>query len=141
MNAAQLIDYASSHGLILSVWNGNIRMTGNRQAANDKLINDLRQHKSEVIDLLTYSAPSVMVPFALLKGGGGQMFDRQGIVSAITKLIEHYGSRLDLLALLLWLEQRKTTVWPASRPLDLKQDVLALDVALQAIAKAQIKMR
>ncbi|MDR3429988.1 hypothetical protein [Silvimonas sp.] len=136
MNAAQLIDYATSTGLLLSVKGDVLKLSGNRVAANDAFIRDLRQHKAEVIDILVHQPVRAVLPYALHGGGGGQIIDPDGLLSAVTELHQRYGKRLDLEHLAAWFEQRVTLVWPVSDRWQVEQERKAL-AALKSMEKRQ----
>lgn len=136
MNAAQLIDYATSTGLLLSVKGDVLKLSGNRVAANEAFITDLRQHKAEVIDILVHQPVRAVLPYALHGGGGGQLIDPDGLLSAVTELHQRYGKRLNLESLAAWFEQRVTLVWPVSDCWQIEQERKAL-AALQSMEKRQ----
>ncbi|WP_283147600.1 hypothetical protein [Silvimonas soli] len=136
MNAAQLIDYATSTGLLLSVKGDVLKLSGNRVAANDAFIRDLRQHKAEVIDILVHQPVRAVLPYALHGGGGGQIIDPDGLLSAVAELHQRYGKRLNLESLATWFEQRVTQVWPVSDHWQIEQERTA-QTALQQAREVQ----
>lgn len=134
MNAAQLIDYATNTGLILSVKDDSLRLSGNRVAANDEFINDLRQHKTEVIDILVGLPVRAVLPYTLHGRTGGQIIDPDGLLSAVNELHERYGKRLNLEGLEAWFEERVTLVWPVSDRWHVKRERKALELLQQVKA-------